>query len=139
LALSDHVQAVREATCQQISAIINELGARWCVEKLFPPAMALNDRNQNYLHRMTCLYFILNSALVCPPDIIETHLLPVVTESLQDDVANVRVAGAKCLIEILPRINRRLVDSIKPLLVSNAAHEDHDVAYFSTLALKLCK
>lgn len=139
LALSDHVYAIRERTCEQVGQVVQALGAKWAVEKLFPPALALYDRTQNYLHRMTCLFFILHTAQACPGDVIERHLLQLVLTATSDEVANVRVAAAKCLVEIIPRVDKKLVQTkVKPAMAKNVADPDLDVAYFSSLALKLC-
>ncbi len=139
VALSDHVYAIRERTCEQIAPVIEALGPKWAVEKLFPPALALYDKTQNYLHRMTCLYFILHTATTCPGDIIEKHLLQLVLTATSDDVANVKVAAAKCLVHIIPKVGEKLTQTkIKPLLSKNVTDPDHDVAYFSSVALTLC-
>lgn len=139
LALSDHVYAIRERACEQLGQVVKAFGSQWAIDKLFPPGLALYDRTQNYLHRMTCLFFVLHTASSCPGDVIEKHLLQLVITALTDDVANVKVAAAKCLIEIIPKVDKKIVSAkIKPQLIRNVDDPDHDVAYFSSLAVKLC-
>lgn len=143
LALSDHVHSIRQRTCEQLGSVTQHLGIKWVVERLLPPALALYDKTQNYLHRMTSLLFVLNTVAAadnaCPADVIERHMLQVVLAGATDDVANVRVAAARCCIEMAPRLDAKLVQAkIKPLMAKNANDADRDVAYFSGLALKLC-
>lgn len=74
-----------------------------------------------------------------PADVIEKQLLTYVLVAATDDVANVRVASSRCLMEIIPRLDKKLVQSkIKPALVKMTADADDDVAYFATQALQLC-
>lgn len=137
--LSDHVYAIRERACVQIGLIVDEFGGRWAAEKFFTPAFAIYDKTTNYLHRMTCLQIIMNCAAKCPADVIDKSLLPLVIMSATDDVANVRIACAKTMAIVIPKLEKKDVESkLKPLLQKLVKDTDGDVVFFGTLALKLC-
>jgi len=137
--LSDHVYAIRERACAQIALIVDDFTGKWAAEKFFQPAFAIYDKTTNYLHRMTCLQIIHNCAPKCTPDVIEKALLPLVIMSATDEVANVRIASAKTMSAIIPKLDKKDVDSkLKPLLLKLVKDADGDVQYFSSLALKLC-
>jgi hypothetical protein len=57
-ALADHVASIRVAGCEQAGLLTREFGARWGLEKIYPAALALYDRNVNYLQRMTCMQVV---------------------------------------------------------------------------------
>ena len=58
------------------------------------------SRDQNYLHRMTCLFCINVLAEACGAEITERQLLPTVLSMAGDTVANVRFNVAKTLQHI---------------------------------------
>jgi len=135
--LTDHVYSIREKCCSQIGLIVREFGGKWAAEKFFPEAFRIYDKNTNYLHRMTCLLIIMNSAPECSAEIIKEALLPIVLDAATDDVPNVRLAAAKALAEIIPKLDKSLVVSkIMPVLDTLMSKEDgdNDVAFFARAA-----
>jgi serine/threonine-protein phosphatase 2A regulatory subunit A len=136
-ALSDHVFAIREIACQQIGLIVKEYTGKWAMEKLFPSAFAIYDKTTNYLHRMTCLLVIQQCAEPGGPEAIEKSLLPIVLQACTDDVPNVRIAAAKTLIELIPRMEKKVAQTkLQPLLQKMATDTDLDVLYFSQCAMQ---
>jgi serine/threonine-protein phosphatase 2A regulatory subunit A len=135
--LSDHVYAIREKACIQVGAIVGTFGGKWAGEKLFPAVFSLYDKNANYLHRMTCLLLIQHVTAQCAPDIIEKHLLPLTLTAASDEVPNVRVASAKTLGVIGPKLDSKVtLAKITPVLKKLQTDTDGDVVHFATLSLK---
>jgi len=135
--LSDHVYAIREKACIQVGAIVGHFGGKWASEKLFPAVFSLYDKNANYLHRMTCLLLVQHVTAQCTADIIEKHLLPLVLTAVSDEVANVRVAAAKTLGVIGPKLESKVTSAkITPALKKLQTDTDSDVVHFSTLSLR---
>lgn len=136
-ALSDHVFAIREVACQQIGLIVKEFGAKWAMEKLFPSAFAIYDKTTNYLHRMTCLLVVHHCAEPGGAEAIDKSLLPLVIQACTDDVANVRIAAAKTLSELIPIMEKKSAQAkIQPLLNKMLTDSDLDVKYFSSVAAR---
>jgi len=135
--LSDHVYAIREKACIQVGAIVGTFGGKWAGEKLFPAVFSLYDKNANYLHRMTCLLLIQHVTGQCTPDVIEKHLLPLTLTATTDEVANVRVASAKTLGVIGPKLDSKITSAkITPVLKKLQTDTDGDVVHFATLSLR---
>ena len=75
------------------------------------------SRDQNYLHRMTCLFCINVLAEACGAEITERQLLPTVLGMATDSVANVRFNVAKTIqsiTKVLPaaaiQVSYKLID-----------------------------
>jgi len=142
--LTDHVFAIREECCLQIGQIVKLFGGKWAAEKFFPTAFAIYDKTANYLHRMTCLLLITKVVQVgnCGSDIIEKHLIPLIQNAVDDDVANVRIAAAKTM-DIL--ISSGMLDKsvitgkVIPGLKKLTGDSDVDVIFFSKQALSNCE
>ena len=64
-------------------------------------------REQNYLHRMTCLFCINVLAEGCGADVTVKSMLPVVLTLVEDGVANVKFNVAKTLQRIIPILDAR--------------------------------
>lgn len=141
LSLSDHVFSIRENCCEQMGLIVAQYGGKWAAEKFFHPAFAIYDKTANYLHRMTCLLLITHVAPHCASDVVEKHLLPLVMNACTDDVANVRIAASKTMMDVIPKLETSQAKSatIKPALELLVDDEDQDVRYFAGLALALCQ
>jgi len=137
--LSDHVYAIRERSCAQIGEIVAQYGAKWAAERFFPAAFAIYDKTTNYLHRMTCLLVISCCAASCGSDVIEKHLVPLVLQACTDDVPNVRLMAAKTIKELIPKADATSMAKIKPALEKLTKDTDGDAAFFSTVALGMCK
>lgn len=55
--LVDHVYAIREAATLNLKKLVEKFGAEWAQSTVIPKVLAMS-RDQNYLHRMTCLFCI---------------------------------------------------------------------------------
>lgn len=93
------------------------------------------SRDQNYLHRMTCLFCINVLAEACGAEITERLMLPTVLNMASDMVANVRFNVAKTLTRIGPKLNPSVMQSqIKPVLSKLNDDSDFDVRFFASEA-----
>jgi serine/threonine-protein phosphatase 2A regulatory subunit A len=92
-------------------------------------------RDQNYLHRMTCLFCINVLAEACGAEITERLMLPTVLNMASDMVANVRFNVAKTLTIVGPKLNPSVMQAqIKPVLTKLNDDQDFDVRYFASEA-----
>jgi hypothetical protein len=55
--LIDHVYAIREAATNNLKKLVGQFGTDWAQQTIIPKVIAMS-RDQNYLHRMTCLFCI---------------------------------------------------------------------------------
>ena len=55
--LIDHVYAIREAATNNLKKLVEKFGTDWAQQTIIPKVIAMS-RDQNYLHRMTCLFCI---------------------------------------------------------------------------------
>ena len=55
--LIDHVFAIREAATNNLKKLVEKFGTDWAQQTIIPKVIAMS-RDQNYLHRMTCLFCI---------------------------------------------------------------------------------
>jgi len=138
--LTDHVFAIRQECCLQIGQIVKLFGGKWAAEKFFPTAFAIYDKTANYLHRMTCLYLISKVVVIgnCGSEVIEKHLIPLISNAVDDDVPNVRIAAAKTM-EILIQSRKLdesvIVGKVLPGLKKLETDSDNDVIFFAKQAL----
>ena len=51
------VYAIREAATLNLKKLVEKFGAEWAQSTVIPKVLAMSN-NQNYLHRMTCLFSI---------------------------------------------------------------------------------
>ena len=51
------VYAIREAATQNIKKLVEKFGTQWGQQTVIPKVLGM-ARDQNYLHRMTCLFCI---------------------------------------------------------------------------------
>ena len=51
------VYAIREAATQNLKRLVEKFGAEWAQQTVIPKVLQM-ARDQNYLHRMTCLFCI---------------------------------------------------------------------------------
>jgi serine/threonine-protein phosphatase 2A regulatory subunit A len=137
VSLSDHVYAIREHACQQIGLLVKQFGGAWAGKSLFPTALRLFDKSSNYLHRMTCLSFIVQSAPHLSSDIINKHLLPIVVQAATDAVANVRIAACQTFQTLQKPLDAAIYSkTVTPLLAKLTKDPDCDVAHFAQVAVK---
>lgn len=61
--LVDHVYAIREAATLNLKKLVEKFGPVWAQDTVIPKVLAMS-RDQNYLHRMTCLFCINVSGIV---------------------------------------------------------------------------
>ena len=66
--LIDHVYAIREAATNNLRKLVEKFGTDWAQQTIIPKVIAMS-RDQNYLHRMTCLFCINVSALLLQKNI----------------------------------------------------------------------
>lgn len=117
-ALQDHCSAIRLTACDQIGAVTQKFGIKWCSDKILPPTFTMYDTSANYIHRMTVLMVISACAHHATPDLAEQTLLPLPLTGTGDDVPNVRVAAAKALRLLIPKLPKRTIDTkIRPALL----------------------
>jgi serine/threonine-protein phosphatase 2A regulatory subunit A len=102
--LTDHVFAVREAATNNLKRLVAIFGSHWARASVVPKVLQLSH-DQNYLHRMTCLFCINVLAEVCEASLIEEQMLPIVFQMADDQVPNVRFNVCKTL-EIICNILR---------------------------------
>ena len=57
--------------------LVEKFGTDWAQLTVIPKVLSMS-RDQNYLHRMTCLFCINVLAEACGQDLTTRHLLPVV-------------------------------------------------------------
>lgn len=136
-ALTDHVFTVRETACASIGTLTRVFGGKWAADQLFPIAFQIYDKSTNYLHRMTCLQIMVQSAPHCAVAILDKQFLPLVAQSVVDDVANVRIATAKT-IQVLGKAgaaDKAFIAKLKPLLAKLQVDPDKDVVFSATQAL----
>ena len=62
------VFAIREAATQNLKKLVEKFGSEWATNTVIPKVLQMS-RDQNYLHRMTCLFSINVLANACGPDI----------------------------------------------------------------------
>ena len=62
--LIDHVYAIREAATNNLKKLVEKFGTDWAQQTIIPKVIAMS-RDQNYLHRMTCLFCMNVSFLNC--------------------------------------------------------------------------
>ena len=90
------VFAVREAATNNLKRLVAIFGSNWARSSVLPKVVQMcND--QNYLHRMTCLFCINVLAEVCETQLIEENMLPIVYQMANDPVPNVRFNVCKTI------------------------------------------
>ena len=110
------------------------------------------SRDQNYLHRMTCLFCINVLAEVCGADITERWhifmdfisisffsfsrlLLPTVLGMAGDSVANVRFNVAKTILIVTKVLPAAAIQSqVRPCVEKLNTDSDFDVRYYASEA-----
>ncbi|KAG1659291.1 Serine/threonine-protein phosphatase 2A regulatory subunit A alpha isoform [Nymphon striatum] len=133
--LVDHVFAIREAATQNLKKLVEKFGPNWAESTVIPKVLAM-ARDQNYLHRMTCLFCITVLAEVCGADITLKQMLPTVLTLAQDNVANVRFNVAKTLQKIGNILDKlTLQGQVKPCLDKLNTDSDVDVKFFASEAM----
>merc|ERR1739845_235890 len=86
--LIDHVYAIREAATNNLKKLVEKFGTDWAQQTIIPKVIAMS-RDQNYLHRMTCLFCINVLAESCGAEVTERLMLPTILTMATDLVANV--------------------------------------------------
>jgi serine/threonine-protein phosphatase 2A regulatory subunit A len=136
--LVDHVFAIREAATNNLKKLVEKFGADWAQNTVLPKVLAMS-RDQNYLHRMTCLFCINVMAEVVGAEVTNKLLMPVVVNLATDQVANVRFNVAKTLQKLAPNLESGLVQKqVKPVLDKLNTDDDVDVKFFAREAIAAC-
>jgi serine/threonine-protein phosphatase 2A regulatory subunit A len=137
--LVDHVYAIREAATLNLKKLVEKFGVDWAQPTVIPKVLAM-ARDQNYLHRMTCLFCINLLAEVCGQDCSTKVLLPCVLGMAADPVANVRFNVAKTLQKTGPMYQQQVLQQqIKPALDKLKTDGDADVQYYAVEAIDTLK
>ncbi|KAH7952126.1 hypothetical protein HPB52_018945 [Rhipicephalus sanguineus] len=133
--LVDHVFAIREAATQNLRKLVDKFGKDWAQATVIPKVLTMS-RDQNYLHRMTCLFCINVLAEACGGEVTSRLMLATVLGLASDSVANVRFNVAKTLQRIAPLLDPpTLQGQVKPCLEKLNTDPDVDVRYFASEAL----
>lgn len=133
--LNDHVYAIREAATLNMKKIVQTFGTQWAEANIIPQILVM-CKNNNYLHRMTCLFCINALADVVGADVIKRLFLPTIKTLAADGVANVRFNVAKTLQKISPFLDQATIDAeVKPILEQLNGDTDVDVKYFASEAI----
>ncbi|CRL01713.1 CLUMA_CG014929, isoform A [Clunio marinus] len=133
--LNDHVYAIREAATLNMKKIVQTFGTQWAETNIIPQILVMY-KNNNYLHRMTCLFCINALADVVGADAIKRLFLPTIKTLAGDAVANVRFNVAKTLQKISPFLDQATIDAeVKPILEQLNTDADVDVKYFASEAM----
>uniref|UniRef100_A0A336M5T6 Protein phosphatase PP2A regulatory subunit A n=1 Tax=Culicoides sonorensis TaxID=179676 RepID=A0A336M5T6_CULSO len=133
--LNDHVYAIREAATLNMKKIVQTFGTTWAETNIIPQILVMY-KNNNYLHRMTCLFCINALADVCGADQIKRLFLPTIKVLSTDPVANVRFNVAKTLQKLSPFLDQATIDGeIKPILEKLNTDTDVDVKHFASEAI----
>lgn len=66
--LMDQVYAIREAATLNLKRLVEKFGAEWAQNTVIPKVLQMSN-DQNYLHRMTCLFSINLLADACGADV----------------------------------------------------------------------
>ena len=146
---------IREAATNNLKKLVEKFGTDWAQQTVIPKVVAM-ARDQNYLHRMTCLFCINVLAQACGAEITERQLLPTVLQMATDSVANVRFNVAKTLqqiAQILPSpikqsqvifmcvielINEQCLPQVRPVIDKLNTDSDFDVRYYASEAALAC-
>merc|ERR1739840_43710 len=95
----------------------------------------MGSRDQNYLHRMTCLFCMGVLAEACGAEITERQLLPTVLGMASDSVANVRFNVAKTLQQISTVVPAAALQAqVRPCIEKLNNDSDFDVRYYASEA-----
>lgn len=129
------VYAIREAATQNLKRLVEKFGHEWARETVIPKVLQMS-RDQNYLHRMTCLFSINVLADACGSEITKSAMLPTVLALAQDGVANVRFNVAKSLQKVGPVLDQATLQAqVKPCLERLQKDQDVDVRFFAAEAV----
>lgn len=133
--LNDHVYAIREAATLNMKKIVQTFGTPWAEQNIIPQILVMY-KNNNYLHRMTCLFCMNALADVCSPDQIKRLFLPTIKVLSTDPVANVRFNVAKTLQKLSPFLDQATIEAeVKPILDKLNTDTDVDVKHFAQEAI----
>merc|ERR1712037_986247 len=133
----DHVFAIREAATNNLKKLVEKFGTDWAQQTVIPKVVAM-ARDQNYLHRMTCLFCINVLSQACGADITERQLLPTVLQMATDSAA-VRFNVAKTLQQIATILPSPIKQSqMRPVIDKLNTDSDFDVRYYASEAALAC-
>merc|ERR1711878_202854 len=115
-----------------LKKLVEKFGTDWAQQTIIPKVIQMS-RDQNYLHRMTCLFCINVLAEACGADITERLLLPTVLGMAGDCVANVRVNVAKTILSISKVLPAAAIQSqVRPCIEKLNTDSDLDVRYYAS-------
>jgi len=133
--LVDHLFAIREAATVNLKRLVEKFGIEWAQNTVIPKMLAM-ARDQNYLHRMTCLFCINVLTEVCGQEMAGKLMLPTVLSLANDHVANVRFNVCKTLQKMGPILEATAIQGqVKPCLEKLNTDADIDVKFFASEAV----
>ncbi|XP_052246488.1 serine/threonine-protein phosphatase 2A 65 kDa regulatory subunit A alpha isoform-like isoform X1 [Dreissena polymorpha] len=137
--LVDHVFAIRDAATKNLQKLVEKFGLEWAQQTVIPKVLQMS-RDQNYLHRLTCLFCINLLSDACGPELTVKLLLPTILTMANDNVANVRFNVAKSLQKIGKKLDSALLNTqVKPCLDKLKSDGDIDVCHFAYEAVDALK
>jgi hypothetical protein len=99
--IKDPIFTIRDTALKNFAALIGIFGAPWIQHNILPSLMACKDEN-NYLHRLTCLFGIAMLGPKLPIEVTRKVFVPVLLHMHTDKVANVRMNVAKAINALIP-------------------------------------
>ena len=70
------VYAIRDAAAQNLKKLVEKFGVDWAHQTIIPKVLQMS-RDQNYLHRMTCLFCINVSGFLLPTKYVNIYFVHV--------------------------------------------------------------
>ncbi|WAR05502.1 2AAA-like protein [Mya arenaria] len=133
--LVDHVFAIRDAATKNLQRLVEKFGIEWAQNTVIPKVLQM-ARDQNYLHRLTCLFCINLMSEACGTELTVKLMLPTILGMATDSVANVRFNVAKSLQKLGKGMDSATVNTqIKPCLDKLKQDSDIDVCFFAYEAI----
>lgn len=109
-------------------------GADWAAAHLLPPIEKVL-KDPSYLRRLTAIQACAAIASVMDTDAASRIVLPLILDSAQDYVPNIRFNVAKALSVVAPKCTRAACTDVISTLQTLVEDSDRDVRYFAKQSL----
>eukprot|EP00933_Yihiella_yeosuensis_P080124 TRINITY_DN9353_c0_g1_i2.p1 TRINITY_DN9353_c0_g1~~TRINITY_DN9353_c0_g1_i2.p1 ORF type:complete len:167 (+),score=37.38 TRINITY_DN9353_c0_g1_i2:405-905(+) len=136
--LMDPVFSVRDGFAASFNRLSSELGIPWTQEHVIPQLQTLLA-HKNYLYRISAMLCARTLCEVSGPQLLETHLIPMVVQMSQDPVPNVRFNAAKTIKAMhiscansAPEVSKQ---HLVPALFQLLSDQDPDVKFYAQKAI----
>ena len=137
--LGDKIYSIREAAVVNLVELTKKFGTQWSQVNIIPKVVALYQHS-NYLYRLTSLASIHALASPMNRETFEGSMLPVLLQSAQDPVPNIRIRAARIMGMLFAKFDTApLVASVTGVLESMKEDSDIDVKYFAEEAIAALK